>query len=135
MITKLNMETKADDAKRSIRKVVLTINREILTFLIIDRNIFYTDRKFGVLVRILPKPKNLLLTIQKSRNRVPMFIVKLFELSKEELAEYDAAKTVDELADIVIRDGKRNGCILVANANLEADAELVKKIQSQEVVA
>ena len=119
---------------RTIRKIVMSINRETLTFLIIDKNVYYTDRKLGMLIRVLPKPKNLLLTIQKTRNRVPMFIAQLFELSKAEIDEYNAAQTVDQLAEIIIRDGKKNSCILVANANMEADAELIKRIESQEVV-
>lgn len=120
--------------KKTIRKIVLSINREILTFLIVDRKIFYTDRKFGALIRVIPKPRNLIHIIQQSRNRVPMFIAQLFNLSKEEMAEYERAKTVDELAEIIIRDGKKNSCILVANADMEADADLVKKIERSEVI-
>lgn len=120
--------------KKIIRKVVLSINREILTFLIIDRKLYYTDRKFGALIRIIPKPKNLISIIQRSRNRVPMFIANLFNLTKEEMDEYEAATTVDQLADIIIRDGKKNGCILVANGDMEADAALISNIERQEVV-
>jgi hypothetical protein len=122
------METK------KIRKIVLSINREILTFLIIDRNIYYTDKKLGALIRVLPKPKNLLLTIAKSRNRIPMFIIKLFNLSQEEMDEYNSAQTVDDLATIIIKDGKKNGCILVANGDMSVDEDLIKKIESSEVV-
>lgn len=120
--------------KKTIRKIVLSINREILTFLIIDRNIYYTDRKFGALIRVLPKPRNLLITIAKSRNRIPMFIAQLFNLSQAEMDEYNAAQKVDELAGIIIRDGKKNGCILVANGDMEADMELINKIEKSEVV-
>jgi hypothetical protein len=119
---------------KTIRKIVLSINREILTFLLIDKRIYYTDRKFGALIRVLPKPKNLLITIAKSRNRVPMFIANLFNLNKEEMDEYEAAQTVDQLAEIIIRDGKKNGCVLVANGDMSVDEELVKKIESLEVV-
>jgi hypothetical protein len=120
--------------KRIIRKIVMSINREILTFLIIEKRIYYTDRKFGALIRVLPKPKNLLLTIQRSRNRIPMFIAQLFNLSASEMDEYNNAQTVDELAEIIIRDGKKNGCILVANGDMEADSEIINKIEGQEVV-
>ena len=112
----------------------MSVNREMLTFLIIDRKIYYTDRKFGVLIRVLPKPKNLIITIAKSRNRIPMFIANLFNLNKTEMEEYNVAKTVDDLAQIIIRDGKKNGCIEVANANMEVDAELAAKIENLEVV-
>lgn len=112
----------------------MSINRELLTFIIIDRKIFYSDRKFGSLIRLIPKPQNLILTIQKTRNKVPMFIAQLFNLTQEELDEYDKAITVDQLADIVVRDGKKNGCLLVANADMEAEEELVKKIEQSEVI-
>lgn len=120
--------------KRLIRKIVMSINREMLTFLIIDKRIYYTDRKFGALIRVLPKPRNLIMIIQKSRNRIPMFIAQLFNLTKEEMDEYEAAQTIDQLAEIIIRDGKKNGCILVANGDMEADNELIAKIEGQEVV-
>lgn len=122
------METKI------IRKIVLTINREILTFLIVDRKIYYTDRKFGALIRIMPKPKNLIQIISRTRNRVPMMIASLFNFTEEEVAEYNAAETVDQLAEIIIRDGKKNGCILVANGDMQAEASLVARIANMEVV-
>jgi hypothetical protein len=63
-----------------------------------------------------------------------MFIANLFNLSKAEMAEYNAAKTIDELAEIIIQDGKNKGCVLVANADMKADAELVAKIEKSEVM-
>jgi hypothetical protein len=125
---------KTNIEKRIIRKIVMSVNREILTFLIIERNIYYSDRKFHALIRVLPKPRNLLATIAKSRNRIPMFILQLFNLSKAEMDEYNAAQTIDDLAEIIISDGKKNGCILVANGDMEVDTELIAKIESQEVV-
>lgn len=120
---------------RIIRKVVLSINREIMTFLIINKTILYTDRKFGMVIRILPKPRNLLLTIAKTRNRVPKTIANLFNFTKEEMDEYNNAKDVDELTDIIVRDGKKNGCVLVAKGDMEADSKLIDQIEKQEVVA
>jgi len=120
--------------KKIIRKIVLSINREILTFLIIDRKVYYSDRKFLALIRVLPKPKNLIITIAKSRNRIPMFIANLFNFNKTEMEEYNTAQTADDLAQIIIRDGKKNGCVEVANANMEIDAELAAKIENLEVV-
>lgn len=120
---------------RTIRKVVLSVNREILTFLIIDRNVYYTDRKFKALIRILPKPRNLIKVIQMSRNRVPMFLANLFNFTNEEMAEYDSAKTVDELAEIIIKDGRKNGCLLVANGDITIDDRMAETIQKVEVVS
>jgi len=120
---------------KTIRKIVLSINREMMTFLIVNRKIYYTDRKFGMLIRILPKPRNLLLTIAKTRNRVPKIIVNLFNFTKEEMEEYESAKDTDALTDIIVRDGKKNGCILVAKGDMEADSKLIDQIEKQEVVA
>ena len=128
------MEEKKIDDKKKIRKIVMSINREMLTFLIIDKKLYYTDRKIGVLIRLLPKPRNLIVLIQKSRNRIPAFIAQLFNFTKEEIDEYNGAKTVDDLANIVIKDGKKNGCILVANQDMGADAQLISKIEAAEVV-
>lgn len=112
----------------------MSINREILTFVIIDRKIYYSDRKFGAMIRLIPKPDKLFVMIAKSRNRFPMFLANLFNLSKEEIEEYNSAKTTEDLANIIIRDAKRNGCLLVANGDMEADSELVDKISASEVI-
>jgi len=133
---KITQEPKPEpeQSKQIIRKIVLSVNREILTFLVIDRRVYYTDRKLGILIRLLPKPKNLIITIAKSRNRIPMFIANLFNLTKAEMKEYNQADTVDKLADIIIRDGKKNGCMFVANGDMEIDSEMAERIKSQEVV-
>ena len=123
-----------EEQKKVIRKVVMSINREMLTFLVINRKIYYTDRKIGVLIRLMPKPRNLIILIQKSRNRIPAFIAQLFNFTKEEIDEYNGAKTVDDLVNIIIKDGKKNGCVLVANGDMAADAQLISKIEAAEVV-
>ena len=127
------MENK--EKTRTIRKIVMSVNREMLTFLVVNRKIYYTDRKLGLLIRLMPKPKNLVNMIYKSRNKLPMFLVKLFEFTEEELKEYDKAETVEDLVEIIIKDAKKNGCLLIANGDMEASEELVSKIESAEVVA
>lgn len=120
---------------KAIRKIVMSVNREILTFLIVDKTVMYTDRKFRMLIRILPKPKNFIQAIDNSRNRIPRTLIELFKFTKEEMAEYNNAKDTNALAEIIIRDGKKNGCILVANGDIEADKDLVNKIKELEVIA
>lgn len=117
-----------------VRKIVLTINREMLSFIIIDKKIYYTDRKLKALIRVLPKPKNLIRVIQNSRNRVPMFLLNLFNFTPEEMKEYEEAKTPDDLANIIVRDGAKNGCIVVANGDMEVDDFIADQIEKVEVV-
>lgn len=94
-------------------KLIFSKNRELLNFIVIKKEIFYTDYKWGKWIRILPKDKNLLLQIRNSRNRIPLFLSELFNLSKEENREYEKAKGENELMDIIIKDAKLNGCLLV----------------------
>ena len=94
-------------------QVILSYNREILNFLIKDKEIFYTDRKWKAWIRCLPPPENLIKQIKLSRNRVPEFISYLFNFTKEELEEYKNAKSEEELANIITDDAKKKGCKLI----------------------
>lgn len=95
-------------------KIVFTINRETLQFIIKDKIIYYTDRKWKNYVRCIPKDPKLIAKIIKSRNKIPLYLAKLFELSKKEQEEYDNAVTEEDLAVIIIRDGRLKGCKLVS---------------------
>lgn len=48
-----------------------------------------------------------------SRNKIPLTLVRLFDLSEKEQAEYDNAKDDDALSSIIIRDAKLRGLLLV----------------------
>ena len=90
------------------------IQRETMHFFVKDRQIFYTDRLYkGLLIRCIPKDENFLQAIRNSRNKLPQSLITMFNLSKEDQAEYDAAKSDDELADIIIRDCKNKGAKLI----------------------
>lgn len=93
-------------------KLNFTYNRETLSFVIKEKEIWYTDKVWRNLVRCLPPPKDLMKTIALSRNRIPLVIVDMFKFTEEELKEYGNAKTEEELANIVIKDSKSKGCIL-----------------------
>lgn len=98
-------------------KLVFSFDRELMNFLVKDREIYYTDRKFGNWVRCVPEPDNFIKMVSHSRNRIPMYIANIFKLTPEEKEEYDAVKTEDELADIIIRDAKSKGCIFINRFN------------------
>lgn len=92
--------------------VSLIYNREILNFAIKDRIIKYKDRKWNKWIQCIPRDENFIKKIIMSRGKFPHFLIKMFELSKKEKAEYDNAKSDEELAEIIIRDGKEKGCRL-----------------------
>jgi hypothetical protein len=94
-------------------KIILTRDRELLNFIIIKKEVFYSDRKWNKYLRILPKDKDLIKQIKLSRNRIPIFLAELFNLSKKELEEYENAKEEKELMEIIVKDAKLNGCLLV----------------------
>lgn len=94
-------------------KLNFLINREVLNFKIENRQVFYTDRLWRDWVRCLPKDDELIKRITLSRNKFPSVLAKLFNLSKEELEEYNKARTDGEIADIIIKDSKTKGCRLI----------------------
>lgn len=94
-------------------QIVLAFNREILNFLVKDREIYYTDRKWKAWIRCMPLPKDFIQQVRLSRNKIPAFITDLFNFTEEEMKEYNGAKTEKELAEIIIKDAKLKGCKLV----------------------
>jgi len=88
-------------------------NREILNFAIKDKIIKYTDRKWNKWIQCVPKDKEFIKKIIFSRGKFPHFLIRMFELTDKEQAEYDSAKTDDELSEIIIKDGKSKGCKLL----------------------
>lgn len=97
-------------------KLIFSLNREMMRFLIVNKNVFYSDRKWNAWVQCLPKPENFLNTIKMSRNKIPSFLGEMFNLSKEEQEEYNGAKDEDALSEIIIKDCKLRGATLIAKA-------------------
>lgn len=94
-------------------RLAFNYNREPMNFIIKDREIYYTDRKWGSWVRCIPPPVNFIKTVSLSRNRIPTYLINLFKITPEEMKEYEEAKTEQALADIIIKDAKSKGCIFV----------------------
>lgn len=101
--------------------IALTSNREIIRFIIVEKNIFYTDRKLKNYLRCLPKPDNFISQIKMSRNKIPSFLIEMFKFSDEEMKEYETAKTEEELAQIVIRDARLKNCSLLLKRELSKE--------------
>jgi hypothetical protein len=94
-------------------KLLFSINTETFTFLIERRSIYYTDRKWGVFIRCLPRPIDFITKIRNSRNKLPTALINFFSFTDKDLAEYDSCKTEDDLADMIVKDSKLKGCKLV----------------------
>lgn len=88
-------------------------NREILNFLIKNREVYYTDRKWKSWIRCLPPPEDFIQKIKMSRNKIPKYLAELFNFSEEELKEYKLAKDEEALAAIIIKDALSKGCRLL----------------------
>jgi len=100
-------------------KLNFSINRETMHFVIKGREIYYTQRKFaaGTWVRCMPPPENFARIVAMSRNKIPPMLVDMFKFTDEEIKEYEATKTEEELANIVIRDAKSKGCLFISKIN------------------
>lgn len=97
-------------------------NRDNMNFLIKEnKEVWYSDRKWGAIIRILPKPENLMAMIRASRNRIPTAIIDMFKMTEEEEKEYAAAKDHQDLAKIIIRDAALKGCKLHSNVEVSQD--------------
>lgn len=117
-------------------RLVFSANRELIHFLVIEKNVYYTDRKWATWIRCLPKPENFIQKIKLSRNKFPSFLVNLFNFSEQEIAQYSAAKDEAGIADLIVADAKTKGCRLIVQKSGEiVDEQLKSKIIESELVA
>ena len=91
-------------------RLVFSFNREVLQFVVLDKEIFYSDRVWKNWVRIIPKDPSIKRKLIMSRNKFPKHIISMFDLSKKELEEYKNAKDDEELVEIIIKDACKRGC-------------------------
>lgn len=97
-------------------------NRDAMHFIVKEnKEVWYSDRKWGSIIRILPQPDNLISMIRNSRNRIPPMIINMFRLTDEEKNEYNSAKDYEELAKIIIKDAALKGCKLQFNNEVVQD--------------
>ena len=93
-------------------RLVFTFNREVFRLEVVDRKIWYFDRKWNKQIKLIPKDEEFILKIIKSRNKIPAHFINLFNLTKEEKEEYDMALTDEALADVCITDVRKKGAVL-----------------------
>jgi len=102
-------------------KLLFQKEKSFFIITIEDRIIKYWDaiqnKAFGGPLQYLPHDDKVLneiiLKIKTSRNRIPTYMIDLFDVPKEELKEYENAKDDKELREIVIKDCKKFGCKLI----------------------
>lgn len=95
-------------------KLTFTINKEVMNFIVTDRNIWYKDRVWKGGVRCIPRDEEFIKKIIASRNKIPYKLISMFNLSKENQEEYNKAKDDDALAEIIIKDCKSKGLVLLS---------------------
>lgn len=97
-------------ANKSYIKLIFSFNREVMQFILLNKEIYYTDRVWKNWIRVVPKDQNLVKRITMSRNKIPKQLLTMFTLTQKEKEEYESAKDDAELAQIVIRDARNKGC-------------------------
>lgn len=90
-------------------RLVFTFNRQVLKFVVLNREIFYSDKVWSNWIRVVPMDQKVINQIRMSRNKIPKELISMFTLSKAEMEEYDNAKDDEALAKIVINDCKKKG--------------------------
>lgn len=90
-----------------------------MQFNIKGKEIWYADRIWKNSVRCIPPDERLHTKIILSRNKIPAILERMFEMNEQERQEYENAKTEDEIADIIIKDAKSKGCVLINREKIE----------------
>jgi len=95
-------------------RLVMTYDREIIMFEIMDKVIVYKDRKWPKGFQFMPKDPGLIKAIILSRNKIRKDMIKWINESNsgKNLEQYENAESDEEIADIVIKDAKSKGCVL-----------------------
>jgi len=95
------------------------INKEVFNITIDNKVIWYRDRKWNKSIRLIPKDEEFIKKILMSRNKIPADLKDMFSLTEEEQAEYNNAKTDEELAQICIKDVRCKGARLIHKEIIE----------------
>lgn len=93
--------------------------REIMTFIVRNREIFYSDRLWDKPIRCIPRDEQFIQKVRLSRNRYPEKLVTMFTLSEAQEKEYNSATTEKELAQIIIKDCGLKGLKLLRSQEID----------------
>jgi hypothetical protein len=94
-------------------RLVFTYTNETILFDVDNRKIIYRDRKWPAGISFIPKDQGFMRKVLMSRNRLSNQMITWIEDANtgKSLAEYDACKTDEELAEVVKKDARLKGCI------------------------
>ncbi len=85
------------------------------------KEIYYSDRKLKAPTRLVPVDIKIKRQILFSRNKIPNYILDMYDLTPEEQKEYESAKTEEELVEICIRDAKSQGSVLINKSKVDEE--------------
>lgn len=99
-------------------KLMFEKNKAFFIITIENRIVKYWDKLQGAvwggpLQYLPPDYTNVMRKIDASRNKIPPHFKDLLLVTKDELMEYENAKTDEEIKEIIIADAKKNACVLV----------------------
>ena len=103
---------KARRIKKMI-KLIFSMQKELFRLTIVKKNIFYSDRRWSKAIRLIPKDTDFIKKVTMSRNKIPKYIITLFELTDEEIKEYESVETEVQLSEICIKDCRGKGAKLL----------------------
>jgi hypothetical protein len=94
-------------------RLLFTYEREVLIFEIENKVIVYRDRKWQTGIKFIPKDVEFVKKVIFSRNALSHNLIKWIAEanSGKSLAEWQACKDDEEVAEIVKRDACSRGCV------------------------
>lgn len=94
-------------------KLMFEKERHFFLITIENRKVLYWDKKVSVHLQYLPPDPNIDMKIRMSRNKLNHNVKELLKISQDDLKDFENAKDDNEIKDLVIRDAKTKGCVLV----------------------
>jgi hypothetical protein len=102
--------------RRKMIKLMFSKNNQFFLITIENKVVNYWDKKEGAIwggsLQYLPPDPNAIKKIDMSRNKIPQHFKELLRITKEDMLEFEGAKSDEELKEIIIRDCKLKGCKL-----------------------
>jgi len=94
-------------------RLLFTYEREIIIFEIENKVIVYRDRKWQTGIKFIPKDIDFIKKVIFSRNALSHRLIEWISEanSGKSLAEWEACKDDEEVAEIVIKDARSRGCV------------------------
>jgi hypothetical protein len=94
-------------------RLLFTHERELIIFEIENKSIVYKDRKWQEGIRFIPRDDAFIKKVILSRNRISYKLVEWINEANtgKNLAEWQACKDDESVAEVIIKDAKSRGCV------------------------